>query len=199
MVKYQSSSGISPNGVFRIADALLYRMSIPPNASAAADTQRRAPSAADRSTGASDSIVPPASVTSRAVSAAPASFTSQPYTEAPCAANSIAAGRPMPDPVLDLLAPGGRLAFICADRWMRNSYGRKLRRKILTGPYAMESVLTTHDAAAFEAEVSAYPAITVLRRAPQGSRTSDSARKTPRVSRRGARQARRASHFAGHQ
>lgn len=65
---------------------------------------------------------------------------------------------------LDLLSPGGRLAFICADRWMRNSYGRKLRRKILDGPFAIESILTMHDAPAFESEVSAYPAITVLRR-----------------------------------
>lgn len=69
---------------------------------------------------------------------------------------------------LDLLNLGGRLAFICADRWMRNAYGRRLRRKILNGPYSMESVLTMHDAAAFEADVSAYPAITVLRHRPQG-------------------------------
>jgi len=68
---------------------------------------------------------------------------------------------------LDLLAPGGRLAFICADRWMRNAYGRKLRRKILDA-YAVDSILTMHDAAAFETEVSAYPAITVLRRGEQG-------------------------------
>jgi adenine-specific DNA-methyltransferase len=70
---------------------------------------------------------------------------------------------------LDLLAPGGRLAFICADRWMRNAYGRRLRRKIIDGPYSVESILTMHDAAAFEAAVSAYPAITVLRRSEQGS------------------------------
>ena len=69
---------------------------------------------------------------------------------------------------LDLLAPGGRLAFICADRWMRNAYGRKLRRKILDGPFALDAVLTMHDVPAFEAEVSAYPAITVLRRSDQG-------------------------------
>ena len=69
---------------------------------------------------------------------------------------------------LDLLAPGGRLGFICADRWMRNAYGRRLRRKILDGPYAVESVLTMHDADAFETDVSAYPAVTVLRRSAQG-------------------------------
>jgi len=70
---------------------------------------------------------------------------------------------------LDLLASGGRLAFICADRWMRNAYGRRLRQKIVNGPYAIEAVLTMHDAPAFETEVSAYPAVTVLRRSAQGS------------------------------
>jgi hypothetical protein len=68
---------------------------------------------------------------------------------------------------LDLLAPGGRLAFICADRWMRNAYGRKLRRKIIDGPYSVDTILTMHDALAFDTEVSAYPAVTVLRRGAQ--------------------------------
>lgn len=70
---------------------------------------------------------------------------------------------------LDLLMSGGRLGFICADRWMRNAYGKKLRGKIADGPFAVDAVLTMHDAEAFEAEVSAYPAITVLRRGDQGS------------------------------
>lgn len=69
---------------------------------------------------------------------------------------------------LDLLKPGGRLAFICADRWMRNAYGRDLRRKIVTGGFAVDDVIVMHDADAFETEVSAYPAITVLTRGPQG-------------------------------
>jgi adenine-specific DNA-methyltransferase len=69
---------------------------------------------------------------------------------------------------LNLLAPGGRLAFICADRWMRNAYGRRLRRKILDGSYSVDCVLTMHDVVAFDSDVSAYPAITVLRRGDQG-------------------------------
>lgn len=68
---------------------------------------------------------------------------------------------------LDLLAEGGRLGFICADRWMRNQYGEALRKKIVDG-YAVDSVIVCHDADAFESEVSAYPAITVLRRGKQG-------------------------------
>lgn len=68
---------------------------------------------------------------------------------------------------LDLLAPGGSLAFICADRWMRNQYGAALR-ELITADYAVETVLTMHDVDAFEDEVSAYPAIVVLRNTPQG-------------------------------
>jgi len=69
---------------------------------------------------------------------------------------------------LDSLMPDGRLAFICADRWMRNAYGKKLRGKIADGPFSVDTVLTMHDAEAFETEVSAYPAVTVLRRGKQG-------------------------------
>ena len=69
---------------------------------------------------------------------------------------------------LDLLAPHGRLGFICADRWMRNAYGRKLRRKIVNGPYSVDCVLTMHNAAAFDTDVYAYPAITVLSHCSQG-------------------------------
>lgn len=71
---------------------------------------------------------------------------------------------------LGLLKPGGQLAFICADRWMRNAYGKRLRGFVVSG-YAVESVWQMHDVDAFEAQVSAYPAITVLRNARQGSAT----------------------------
>lgn len=62
---------------------------------------------------------------------------------------------------LAMLKPGGRLGFICADRWMRNAYGAKLRAYVSEG-YAVETIWQMHDVDAFEAEVSAYPAITVL-------------------------------------
>ncbi|MGQ0716627.1 MAG: Eco57I restriction-modification methylase domain-containing protein [Pseudonocardiales bacterium] len=65
------------------------------------------------------------------------------------------------------LRPGGRLAFICADRWMRNQYGRRLR-ELVTHRYSIELVLTMHDVHAFHERVSAYPAITIIRNAPQG-------------------------------
>ena len=65
------------------------------------------------------------------------------------------------------LAPGGRLGFICADRWMRNQYGARLRQ-LVGDRYALEALIEMHDADAFEAAVSAYPAITVLRNSSQG-------------------------------
>lgn len=66
------------------------------------------------------------------------------------------------------LKPRGKHAFICADRWMRNAYGARLRR-IVTSLCSVDAVWQMHDADVFEAEVSAYPAITVLTRAGQGA------------------------------
>ncbi len=65
------------------------------------------------------------------------------------------------------LRPGGRLGFICADRWMRNQYGRRLR-ELVTRRYNIELILTMHDVDAFHEQVSAYPAITIITDAPQG-------------------------------
>jgi hypothetical protein len=65
------------------------------------------------------------------------------------------------------LQPGGVCAFICADRWMLNQYGSGLR-SLITSHYAVEAVIEMHHADAFEFDVSAYPAITVIRRDSQG-------------------------------
>lgn len=69
---------------------------------------------------------------------------------------------------LTMLKPGGQVGFICADRWMRNQYGAALR-SLVAESYAVEHVWTMHDVDAFESEVSAYPAITVLANRPQRS------------------------------
>lgn len=69
---------------------------------------------------------------------------------------------------LSMLRPGGRVGFICADRWMRNQYGARLR-EFVTGGYAVQHIWTMHDVDAFEAQVSAYPAITVLANDAQGT------------------------------
>jgi adenine-specific DNA-methyltransferase len=68
---------------------------------------------------------------------------------------------------LSSLRPNGRLSFICADRWMRNQYGRLLR-KLIAQEFDLELALSMHDVDAFEEQVSAYPAITVIRRGVQG-------------------------------
>ncbi|MFG2019531.1 Eco57I restriction-modification methylase domain-containing protein [Actinomadura geliboluensis] len=65
------------------------------------------------------------------------------------------------------LKPGGKLGFICADRWMRNQYGRRLRQMV-TQRYSMDLVLVMHDVDAFHDQVSAYPAITIIRNGAQG-------------------------------
>lgn len=69
---------------------------------------------------------------------------------------------------LRMLKPFGRVGFICADRWMRNQYGATLR-EMVARDYAVEHIWTMHDVDAFEALVSAYPAITVLSNRAQGS------------------------------
>jgi adenine-specific DNA-methyltransferase len=65
------------------------------------------------------------------------------------------------------LKSGGQLGFICADRWMRNQYGRKLRQ-LVTRCFSMDLALVMHDVDAFQEQVSAYPAITVISRREQG-------------------------------
>lgn len=49
---------------------------------------------------------------------------------------------------------------------MRNQYGADLRA-LVAGSFAVDTVLTMHDVDAFEDDVSAYPAVVVLRNGPQ--------------------------------
>jgi adenine-specific DNA-methyltransferase len=69
---------------------------------------------------------------------------------------------------LRALKPDGVLAFICADRWMRNQYGRNLRQ-LVARQYSVDTTITMHDVDAFEEQVAAYPAISVLSRRKQQS------------------------------
>lgn len=68
---------------------------------------------------------------------------------------------------LGLLKPGGVCGFICADRWMLNQYGSNLRR-LITQEFSVEAIIEMHNANAFQDEVLAYPAITIIRREKQG-------------------------------
>jgi hypothetical protein len=69
---------------------------------------------------------------------------------------------------LRLLKPDGVLGFICADRWMRNQYGADLR-ELVAGSYSVDTVVAMHDVDAFEDDVSAYPAVVMLRNRAQGA------------------------------
>jgi len=66
------------------------------------------------------------------------------------------------------LKQGGVLGFICADRWMRNSYGADLRAFIAES-FSVDLVVQMHSVDAFIDEVAAYPAVFVIRRGKQSS------------------------------
>jgi hypothetical protein len=66
------------------------------------------------------------------------------------------------------LKPRGVCAYICADRWMLNDYGSALREFITTEGYNIRHIIEAHDVQAFESEVSAYPAVTIIAREEQG-------------------------------
>jgi adenine-specific DNA-methyltransferase len=68
---------------------------------------------------------------------------------------------------LAILKPEGRVAYICADRWMRNRYGAALR-SLIEHEHSMDACVVLHDVDAFEESVAAYPAVTVLRKGAQG-------------------------------
>lgn len=63
---------------------------------------------------------------------------------------------------LRMLSKEGVLAFICADRWTKNRYGGPLRQ-LVADSYSVTHHVDMTGVDAFEAEVDAYPAITVLR------------------------------------
>jgi hypothetical protein len=64
---------------------------------------------------------------------------------------------------LRLLEPGGKLNFICADRWMKNKYGKKLRA-LVSQNFSLTVYIDMYGTDAFHSEVSAYPAITMIER-----------------------------------
>lgn len=68
---------------------------------------------------------------------------------------------------LDALTPGGQLAFICADRWTKNKYGGPLRAKVSQG-FHLRAYVDMVDTQAFESDVTAYPAITLIERGSKG-------------------------------
>ena len=67
---------------------------------------------------------------------------------------------------LSLLGRGGQLAFICADRWMKNRYGGPLRSLVAQDFHLKAYVV---DTAAFHSDVIAYPAVVLIERADAGT------------------------------
>lgn len=61
------------------------------------------------------------------------------------------------------LKEGGHLGFICADRWMKNKYGGPLRQ-LVSESFHLAHYIDMVDTPAFNREVIAYPAITVITR-----------------------------------
>lgn len=62
---------------------------------------------------------------------------------------------------LELLSPGGVLAFITANRFAKNLYGRRLR-KLLAQRFHVRHYLNLEHTQPFLTEVSAYPAVLVV-------------------------------------
>ncbi len=69
---------------------------------------------------------------------------------------------------LSVLAKGGQLGFICADRWMKNRYGGPLRR-LVAAQFHLKIYVDMVDTLAFNADVIAYPAITIISRDTPGA------------------------------
>lgn len=68
---------------------------------------------------------------------------------------------------LNLLAEGGHLGFICADRWMKNRYGGPLR-SLVAERFHLKFYVDMVDTPAFHSDVIAYPAITIISREAPG-------------------------------
>ena len=64
---------------------------------------------------------------------------------------------------LEALVPDGVLCFICSDRWLQNRYGSRLRAYVSRG-YSLDAHVRMHGVDAFEDDVCAYPAISLIRR-----------------------------------
>lgn len=62
---------------------------------------------------------------------------------------------------LSLLSEIGVLSFICADRWIVNKYGARLR-SFVARRYGVRAYIDLHNASPFESAVIAYPSIFVL-------------------------------------
>ena len=68
---------------------------------------------------------------------------------------------------LNSLSLDGQLGFICADRWMKNRYGGPLR-KLVAEHFHLKIYVDMVNTPAFQTDVIAYPAITIIKRGDPG-------------------------------
>jgi hypothetical protein len=63
---------------------------------------------------------------------------------------------------LKQLKKKGTLGFICSDRWIKNRYGKKLRL-FISEHFSLEYYINMNGINAFKSQVSAYPAIVIIK------------------------------------
>ncbi len=66
------------------------------------------------------------------------------------------------------LCDGGKLGFICADRWMKNRYGGPLRQ-LVSEKFHLQVYVDMFDTPAFQSNVITYPAIFIIGRQKPGT------------------------------
>lgn len=72
---------------------------------------------------------------------------------------------------LRCLKANGKHCLICANRWYKNEYGKKLRNFVAQN-YRLESIINLERANAFQEKVLAYPAITLISKQSRASTLS---------------------------
>ena len=72
---------------------------------------------------------------------------------------------------LDLLAPGGRAVFLCADTWIDAGFGEGLIARFVEGPWALETLLHSQLLPFFRDDTNAI--LTVVRRMRDGEDKPD--------------------------
>lgn len=72
---------------------------------------------------------------------------------------------------LTSLSAEGRMSFICADAWVRNDFGKGIR-KLISESYSLEAYIDMYGLDSFETGVGVYPSITLLTRNPQTTYTA---------------------------
>lgn len=68
---------------------------------------------------------------------------------------------PFIEKTLASLRPGSLHCFICSNRWLKNEYGKKLRQ-LIARKYQLRELMNLEQADAFQEDVLAYPAITLI-------------------------------------